>query len=121
MKRIVLASVSLIALLASNAGRAADVSLATPASAVPYAWGYPAPYPKDWDKRIGDNFWTRLINYYALEMGHDVPPPDPTAPSGRRQGWTPAPATPPPYPFTEWPYGGSTTIGVTRPNSVDSP
>ena len=27
----------------------------------------------------------------------------------------------PPYPFTEWPYGGSTSIGVTRPNSVDSP
>ena len=24
-------------------------------------------------------------------------------------------------PFTEWPYGGSTNIGVTRPNSVDSP
>ena len=24
-------------------------------------------------------------------------------------------------PFTEWPYGGSTNIGVTRPSSVDSP
>jgi hypothetical protein len=24
-------------------------------------------YPADWDKRIGDDFWTRLINYYALE------------------------------------------------------
>jgi len=24
-------------------------------------------------------------------------------------------------PFTEWPYGGSTNIGVNRPNSVDSP
>jgi len=27
----------------------------------------------------------------------------------------------PPMPFTEWPYGGSTSLGVTRPNSVDSP
>ena len=24
-------------------------------------------------------------------------------------------------PFTEWPYGGSTNLGVTRPNAVDSP
>jgi hypothetical protein len=24
-------------------------------------------------------------------------------------------------PFTEWPYGGTTAIGVTRPGSVDSP
>ncbi len=24
-------------------------------------------------------------------------------------------------PFTEWPYGGSTSIGVTRPSSIDSP
>jgi len=24
-------------------------------------------------------------------------------------------------PFTEWPYGGTTSIGVTRPNSIDSP
>ena len=24
-------------------------------------------------------------------------------------------------PYTEWPYGGTQNIGVTRPNSVDSP
>ena len=24
-------------------------------------------------------------------------------------------------PFTEWPYGGTTALGVNRPNSVDSP
>ena len=24
-------------------------------------------------------------------------------------------------PFTEWPYGGTTPLGVTRPNSIDSP
>jgi opacity protein-like surface antigen len=95
------------------------ISVYKPASAASYGWG--SPYPKDWDKRIGEDFWTRLINYYGLEMGHDVPPPDPSAPSGRRKGWTPAPQTTPPYPYTEWPYGGATSIGVTRPNAIDSP
>jgi hypothetical protein len=33
----------------------------------------------------------------------------------------PAPVSMPPYPFTEWPYGGASTIGATTPNSVDSP
>jgi len=120
-------SIVAVALLASTAAQAGDAVL--PARAVPVAatsndatvaW-QPAPYPADWDKRIGDDFWTRLINYYALEWGHDGPPPDPTAPAGRRAGWPPAPQSTPPYPFTEWPYGGATSIGVTRPNSVDSP
>ncbi len=120
-RKSIFASVPLIAVLASNAAPAADVSLLAPVSAAPYAWGYTAPYPKDWDKRIGYDFWTRLVNYYALEWGHDAPPPDPKAPPARRPGWTPAPQSTPPYPFTEWPYGGATAIGVTRPNSVDSP
>ena len=122
MKRLAYAGVSLIALAAANRAIAADTSWTTPTQyAVPYAWGYVAPYPKDWDSRIGYDFWTRFINYYALEMGHAEAPPDPSAPPGRRKDWTPAPQTTPPYPFTEWPYGGSTSIGVTRPNSVDSP
>src|ERR1700738_3988363 len=122
MKSLACAGVSLIALAGSNAANAADDPWTTPTQyAVPYGWGYPAPYPKDWDSRIGYDFWTRFINYYALEMGHAEPPPDPSAPAGRRKDWTPAPQTQPPYPFTEWPYGGSTLIGVTRPNSVDSP
>src|SRR6516225_8390085 len=120
-------SIVAVALLASTAAQAGDAVL--PAWAVPVAaasndatvaW-QPAPYPADWDKRIGDDFWTRFINYYALEWGHDGPPPDPTAPPGRRAGWPPAPQSTPPYPYTEWPYGGATSIGVTRPNSVDSP
>jgi hypothetical protein len=79
-------------------------------------------YPKDWDQRIGDDPVTRFFNYYKLEWGHAEPPPDPTAPSSRRKGWGSAsPQTIPPYPFTEWPYGGATALGVTRPNSVDSP
>jgi Putative beta-barrel porin-2, OmpL-like. bbp2 len=65
---------------------------------------------------------TRLVNYYRLEWGHEAPPADPKAPPSRRPGWGDAsPESIPPYPFTEWPYGGSTAIGVTLPNSVDSP
>jgi len=48
-------------------------------------------------------------------------PADPNAPPSRRPGWGPAAQTAPPFPFTEWPYGGSTNIGTTRPSSVDSP
>ena len=121
MKRLALLGASLIALTISNGAIAADGSVLTWQAAAAYSWGYPAPYPKDWDRRIGYDFWTRLVNYYALEMGHDGAPPDPTAPPGRRAGWTPSPQSTPPYPFTEWPYGGATSIGVTRPNSVDSP
>ncbi len=74
------------------------------------------------DACLGDGVLTRLINYYRLEWGKDGPPTDPKAPPSRRSGWgTAAPQSSPPYPFTEWPYGGSTNIGVTRPNSVDSP
>src|SRR5215467_14250508 len=82
-----------------------------------------APYRKYecLDAYLGNGFFERLINYYRLEWGHDGPPTDPNAPPARRTGWPEAPSTTPPYPFTEWPYGGTTTIGVTRPSSVDSP
>jgi hypothetical protein len=119
MHRIVVTSASFFALLAANAAMAAELSF--PAPAATYGWGSPPPYPKDWDKGIGDDVWTRFINYYALEWVHDGPPPDPTAPPSRRAGWPPAPQSTPPYPFTEWPYGGATSVGVTRPSSVDSP
>jgi Putative beta-barrel porin-2, OmpL-like. bbp2 len=82
-----------------------------------------APY-KDYnclDAYLGDDFFTRLVNYYRLEWGHDAPPTDPKAPSSHRDGWPTTPQSSPPYPFTEWPYGGATSIGVSRPNSVDSP
>jgi Putative beta-barrel porin-2, OmpL-like. bbp2 len=73
------------------------------------------------DAYLGDGFFERLVNYYRLEWGHDGPPADPKAPPGRRTGWANAPQTSPPMPFTEWPYGGTTNLGVTRPNAVDSP
>src|SRR5579859_4625195 len=82
-----------------------------------------APY-KDYnclDAYLGDGFFERLINYYRLEWGHEAAPTDPKALPGRRDYWPTTPQSTPPFPFTEWPYGGSTSLGVTRPNSVDSP
>jgi hypothetical protein len=73
------------------------------------------------DAYLGDGFFERMVNYYKLEWGHEGPPADPKAPPARRAGWPDAPATTPPFPFTEWPYGGATSLGVTRPSSTDSP
>jgi Putative beta-barrel porin-2, OmpL-like. bbp2 len=75
------------------------------------------------DAYLGDDLATRLVRYYQLEWGKAVAPSDPKAPPGRRSDaeWPATPQSSPPMPFTEWPYGGSQSIGVTRPSSVDSP
>ena len=73
------------------------------------------------DTYLGSNVAVRLWNYYGLELGHPSGPTDPNAPPGRRADWPTTPETTPPMPFTEWPYGGATDIGVNRPASVDSP
>jgi len=73
------------------------------------------------DQYLGSSFWERLGNYYKLEMGQAGSPSDPNAPAARRDDFPPAAQSTPPMPFTEWPYGGTTSLGVTRPNSVDSP
>jgi hypothetical protein len=73
------------------------------------------------DAYLGSDVGTRLSNYYKLEMGQSSAPSDPNAPAGRIADWPATPETTPPMPFTEWPYGGTTAIGVTRPGSVDSP
>jgi hypothetical protein len=112
MRKTLAASVALVALMATGS-----------------AYGAPAggavcdPY-KNYsclDAYLGEDFWTRLVNYYRLEWEKDSAPSDPKAPPSRRDGWPTTPQTTPPMPFTEWPYGGTTTIGVTRPNSIDSP
>src|SRR5262249_14165087 len=59
-----------------------------------------------------------LIKSYVDEWGKP-PVSDPNAPPSR---WPttllpPQPQTTPPYPFTEWPFGGSSAIGATVPNS----
>jgi hypothetical protein len=73
------------------------------------------------DAYLGQGFWERLTKYYTLEWGQSGAPADPKAPASRREDFPPAAQSTPPMPFTEWPYGGTTSLGVTRPNSVDSP
>ena len=73
------------------------------------------------DSYLGDDFITRSINYYRLEWGHEAAPSDPKAPPSRRDYWPGTPQSTPPMPFTEWPYGASTPLSVTRPSSIDSP
>ena len=75
------------------------------------------------DTYLGENVAVRFFRYYQLEWGKGVAPPDPSAPPSRRSDavWPATPQSAPPMPFTEWPYGGTENIGVTRPNSVDSP
>ncbi len=113
------AALAMLGGLAVDSASAADV-----AAKSAYSCRQPdAPY-RDYsclDTYLGDDFFTRLINYYRLEWGHDGPPSDPKAPPGRRDGWPTTPQTSPPMPFTEWPYGGSENLGVTRPATVDSP
>lgn len=120
MKRLFLAGVSLAAVSLLNAAHAADANpplLKAPSSSTcdPY---------KNYsclDGYLGSDFFSRFVNYYRLEWGHDAAPSDPKAPPGRRDYWPATPQSTPPMPFTEWPYGGSTSIGVTRPSSIDSP
>jgi hypothetical protein len=115
--RNALRAIALVLLVAGGPAQAADaVFKAPPASTCDPYKNY-----RCLDAYLGEDFWTRLINYYRLEWGRAGPPSDPKAPPSRREGWPTTPQTTPPMPFTEWPYGGATTIGVTRPNSVDSP
>jgi len=73
------------------------------------------------DSYLGTDVATRIARYYALEMGHASAPVDPNAPSSHQAGWPATPESTPPMPFTEWPYGATTSLGVSQPNSVDSP
>jgi hypothetical protein len=116
MKKLFLAGVSLTAFGLIDAANAAD-------TLPPMGATFCDPY-KNFsclDTYLGNDIFTRLINYYRLEWGHDSAPSDPKAPPSRRDYWPTTPESTPPMPFTEWPYGGTTTIGVTRPASIDSP
>ena len=73
------------------------------------------------DDYLGSNVFERFYNYYRLEWGESAAPADPNAPAGRRDGFPATPETTPPMPFTEWPYGGTESLGVTRPATADSP
>src|SRR3984957_1065273 len=111
MKKLLLAGVSLVVMGLGNGAHAAD---ANPGRG-------PCPYGGDpyknyacLDPYLGTDFLSRFINYYRLEWGHDSAPSDPKAPPGRRDYWPATPQSIPPMPFTEWPYGGTTALGVTR-------
>jgi Putative beta-barrel porin-2, OmpL-like. bbp2 len=57
------------------------------------------------------NFFSRLANAYKQDW---FPPPaaaSTSEPAPARRG-LPAPVTNPPFPFSDWPYGGSPTIGT---------
>jgi hypothetical protein len=119
MKRLLLAGVSLAAIGLINGAQAADAN--APGGALcPYG-GDPYKNYACLDPYLGTDFISRFINYYKLEWGHDAAPADPKAPPSRRADWPGTPQSTPPMPFAEWPYGGSTNLGVTRPSSADSP
>ena len=62
----------------------------------------------------------RFMQHYLDEL--NPPPaaaPNADAPLTRRPApFPPQPQTTPPMPFTDWPYGGSSTIGASMPNQV---
>jgi hypothetical protein len=119
MKKLLFAGVSLAAIAMVSGANAGDAN--APASAKRPYGGDPYKNYACLDPYLGTDFMSRLINYYRLEWGHEAPPTDPKAPPPRRDYWPATPESTPPYPFTEWPYGGTQSFGVTRPNSVDSP
>jgi hypothetical protein len=120
MKKLLLAGVSLATIGMISGASAADATL--PVKANPCInGGDPYKNYSCLDGYLGTDFASRFVNYYKLEWGHEAAPADPKAPPSRRDGWPATPEAIPPYPFTEWPYGGSTSLGVTRPSSVDSP
>jgi hypothetical protein len=105
--------------LAHDAGADTPVATARDADAPPET---PAPAPASATAPdLGTGFFERFWNYNKWEMGKMGPPDDPSAPPSRRADFPPQAQTTPPMPFTEWPYGATSALGATRPNSVDSP
>jgi hypothetical protein len=119
MKKLFLAGVSLAAVGLMHGAYAADAN--PPLVKSPYDGCDPYKNYSCFDSYLGSDFISRFVNYYRLEWGHEAAPSDPKAPASRRADWPATPQSTPPMPFTEWPYGGSTNIGVTRPSSADSP
>lgn len=57
------------------------------------------------------NFFSRLINAYKQDWNPPASNASSSEPAPARRGF-PAPVTNPPFPFSDWPYGGSPTIGT---------
>ena len=68
-------------------------------------------------------FLGRFLQAYVDELsGKANPPPGSERFTARRpEPFPPAPVTQPPYPFTDWPFGGASTIGGAAPNQAISP
>jgi Putative beta-barrel porin-2, OmpL-like. bbp2 len=120
MKKLLLAGVSLATIGMISGASAADAYPPVKANGC-INGGDPYKNYSCLDAYLGTDFASRFFNYYKLEWGHEAAPADPKAPPSRRAYWPATPEAIPPYPFTEWPYGGTTALGVTRPSSVDSP
>ncbi len=130
LSRTILTTAAVVALMAAGApalaADEADQPVATAAvlaSADAADAGQPAaPAPvASTTPDFGKGFFERFWNYQKWELGKMGPPDDPSAPPSRRADFPPQPQTTPPMPFTEWPHGATTPIGVTRASSVDSP
>ena len=99
MKKLLLASVSLVTIGFIGSAHAADATLPTKAPAG--CTGAVDPY-KNYsclDTYLGTDFFSRFINYYRLEWGHEAAPSDPKAPPGRRDYWPATPESIPPMPL----------------------
>jgi hypothetical protein len=99
---------------AAQSAQSASVDSSEPLATVPYT-------ASAVDKAIGTNPFERFLHYYEVEMGQATAPVDPNAPPSTKPGWPAPPQTTPPMPFTDWPYGGTTSLGDNRTASVDSP
>ena len=117
------AGIGLCVSLAATSALAQTPDAKPAPSACDTSAGNPDPYKNYacYDEYLGKDVVGRFLNYYSLEMGHASAPSDPNAPSTHRDGWPGTPQAIPPYPFTEWPYGAATSLGVSTPNAVDSP
>ena len=113
---------SRLKLLAGAAGTIAAL-IASPAAAQDASTKACDPY-KDYsclDTYLGNGVVERFFNYYRLEWGESGAPTDPNALPSERDGWPQTPESSPPMSYTEFPTGALTSIGVSRPNSADSP
>lgn len=59
--------------------------------------------------KLDNSFFHQLGRAYVADWSGNSPG-NPGTPPARR--WTPAPVSSPPYPFADWPIGGTPTIGV---------
>ena len=72
-----------------------------------------APVPAADQVQKPDSFFSRLAGAYGADWH---PTPSESSAPAARAGW-PAPVSSPPFPFADWPYGGSPVIGAPDGNT----